>query len=1538
MEDGKPVCFLCPVGAMCGNGLCMLEGNNTDLCEEDGSRPEGGANWTQVEGVDQGRYTLIECEEGYVMVTEPSGLEGCFGCDTEAEYRINDENGCQVCPPGLECNGNSVFKPVVNESKWVVQVHIYRLVSCPSGYLLYAGEDGAFDATVQECIACGPGRECTNESCTSAQCSPCQPGHYKTAADSSPCLQCPVDTFRTGTAGDSCESCTVCPEHSSTRGAPGAVSEDACVCDDGFYKTKIGGLQSCVLCPVGALCPDEICVFEGNSSELCANDYSIPGGAVWTQTEGAGEGIYTLQSCAQGYVIRTEPEGMEGCFPCDTEGEYYVEQLIINSTSDSATGGCKTCPPGLVCSGNENVTKVIEDSKWSAVGDTLILESCPTHYYVYSGEGEGFDALSGEGGVLQPELQECVPCGAGYECKSEACVTCTPCSAGYYKGAAGAWECKPCPADTYLNASGAYDVGECIPCPPGSTTVREDGKTSVDACVCGDKQYMVVVDGNPTQCSKCPIGALCGDLTCALADFVGPEPTCADNTVLYGNWTKLSNGTFKLLTCPDDMEERDEPHDLQACTRCTRNEYYIKDLKECRECQPSLECRGDEVVVEKVNGSAVVLNEDYNYNLTFCPQGYFRSVEDEECLLCGTGQDCKVGGCTDVCADCLAGTYKASIGSFDCLDCPSNTYGPETGATSLERCLACPANSYNEPGEDALESCVCIDTMYPIWQNGSFLGCSNCPVGALCADSTCALANESLLCGGEEYVVGEWVKNETTGLFDLVECKPLEGYQIENEVHDEQQCIKCKPDEYIIDEAVDKCQECPPFLECNGSTVVDVAVVGSNVSTTGYGTYTLIYCPDGYSLQKTEYGDECIACPPGYECPDGGCADDACTACEPGKYKSGHGTSGCAVCPINTYSNLVGADSSDDCTSCPPGTATLGVQGATSIEQCECITGYYWEEVCHGCPIGAMCPDGSCTLSGEVAPYNTCADGNTTLRGEWVKDAVGAEFTLVTCPDGFELRSKSNDYSFDLQECFECSSDEYILDQTYTCNECPRGLVCLDGHDEYEIITEGATWVAVNGLLTLTSCPEGYITVSVNNGNEDALQECVLCPAGADCHCPEGQPNCAKECTTTSGCDACTAGKYKDFVGFDECKECPLNTYSSAVGATSIDTCLACPAFSNTTGWGPDDISDCVCEDMYYRAVAADGSVTCVECPTGALCERNYYCSLRDFPNPECEGEPIVGEWVRDTETGIITLDSCPLGYSTKAEECVKCLTCADKGHEVEWCHDAQYILEPRFNNSCEFCPVGALCNGTGFQSVADEFGTSLDDMGAVWVDDGEGKNWLKSCPIGWRLINTTGYLNQECDRCPEGMYIARSDDPNMECQICPEEHYCPNGGPPIRLFSVTAQIYLRGLNISQMDSIEDSELQSFFIALSKGSGAAYDFIDLYQTCNVGEDHVYNNIPTRDLIFLIDPDYRVSRNTVRLYNNIPTRDLIFLIDPDYRVSRNTVRLYNNIPTRDLIFLIDPDYRVSRNTVRLYYNNSGNRSVATALPFDWDAVG
>eukprot|EP01080_Neovahlkampfia_damariscottae_P009149 gene9149-1237_t len=85
------------------------------------------------------------------------------------------------------------------------------------------------------------------------------------------------------------------------------------------------------------------------------------------------------------------------------------------------------------------------------------------------------------------------------------------------------------------------------------------------------------------------------------------------------------------------------------------------------------------------------------------------------------------------CQNCSLGTYKPTIGLYQCLDCEKGSYGSISGSAT---CLKCPerSTSLNEGLKDVLD-CICDVGYYqnPGTYNDIIDKCNQCPEGAICS-------------------------------------------------------------------------------------------------------------------------------------------------------------------------------------------------------------------------------------------------------------------------------------------------------------------------------------------------------------------------------------------------------------------------------------------------------------------------------------------------------------------------------------------------------------------------------------------------------------------------------------------------------------------------------------------------------------------------------------------------------------------------------------------------------------------------------------
>ena len=344
----------------------------------------------------------------------------------------------------------------------------------------------------------------------------------------------------------------------------------------------------------------------------------------------------------------------------------------------------------------------------------------------------------------------------------------------------------------------------------------------------------------------------------------------------------------------------------------------------CQECPAGLKCFGNATIIPKPLkfGDAVwvienhaVSNFEKSYNLKFCPFGYYivgsiSAPGQLQCVACPAGFECVDPPCLGGCEKCKKGFYKASTFSFSyfvpkssfdnasgswlldwikepCYPCPVDTYRSLVGGTEVGACTKCPARSTTngKNGSLSVADCSCQSFYYRqgINYNGD-LTCGDCPQGCVCSsDRSCALAllpNTSIKVG------------------------------------DMQNSLKCP----------------------NPSDIV----VGTwqRIET---GEYSLIACPPGYTLQRSNLSaslSTCIKCPAGSYLLDRVISPSI--TCKP--------------CPI-------GAE-------CPGGNIVQALSGYWKMPSSRRESSSISSAVLYQCPIGACGANNSCN-NNRVGPVSS---------------------------------------------------------------------------------------------------------------------------------------------------------------------------------------------------------------------------------------------------------------------------------------------------------------------------------------------------------------------------------------------------------------------------------------------------------------------------------------------------------------------------------------------------------------------------------------
>jgi hypothetical protein len=189
--------------------------------------------------------------------------------------------------------------------------------------------------------------------------------------------------------------------------------------------------------------------------------------------------------------------------------------------------------------------------------------------------------------------------------------------------------------------------------------------------------------------------------------------------------------------------------------------------------------------------------------------------------------------------------------------------------------------------------------------------------------------------------------------------------------------------------------------------------------------------------------------------------------------------------------------------------------------------------------------------------------------------------------------------------------------------------------------------------------------VGCNFYSSDAQLQAVSKPLCVVSPCNPGEFR--EDCSEFSPglCAKCQQGKYAS--GNDKCSECARGKYSAAIGQISEDTCLVCPANSDSPA-GSGAVSDCMCNAGFTWAfipgnVSASG--TCQQCAEGkykaeagnAACSDcgsgKYSTVVGATAEEECKSCPMNSDSPRGSSVASDCL--CKAGYYKGSGACAQC-------------------------------------------------------------------------------------------------------------------------------------------------------------------------------------------------------------------------------------------------------------------------------------------
>ena len=1224
-------------------------------------------------------------------------------------------------------------------------------------------------------------------------CEKCAKGKYQENTQKSSCDDCPAGTEGIDPGLDNqdfCEpcsagkfsvsgssACTQCPDHSNSEeksqskeycrcnsGFTGPNGGNCTACEAGFYK-NISGSDNCTACTAGTYNVNKA----SNSSEDCipcvAGKYSASGASECTacpddSTSPLGSTNITDCTCLPGY---TGTNG-ENCTPCDA-GQYknisgsasctscdkgkYNPRIAMNSSD-----ACLDCEIGEYGEneGSSNCTSCPSDSTTIEKASTDSSDCLCDAGYQTLNDGGCEPCLPGTSKNGTGSIKPCAVCEVGKFANDMAATHCEDCAVGTYTNDTNSSECQTCGRGEYQNLTGQIECRpctpgrfaanngseECSPCEPGSFSNAFNASTCI-ACQPGEFQNLEA----QTECNECEKGTFSSQPNAKECEDCEPgefqrnkkQTTCvpcrAGTFALSGGSTECKDcdaGKFANLTgmsecfscepgkfqkhirkdyCDDcPMDTYSDVYGAQTCTDCMNNSDTLN--KTGSSSRAACSCVASYFLLNNV---CEACSYDSQVDCSQCPLGMFKNNEDR-CMPCPIGSYGGGGNATE-CTQCGMGQTTEREGTTNFTQCVCDLgYGGST-------CTACPAGTFKPTLGGA--------------------NCTLCPADTYRRETGATQSTQCLSCMDNSF--------SERGSTNKIQCQCNAGFTGPNG----EPCRSCKAGKYKAETGPAACTNCArgTFNTHNASRSEAACLSCPFFSNSSLGSTSIVNC----------------SCNPGFTGPNG----QNCSACQPGTFKNVSGHATCKSCPVNTYQPVFGAAQLSDCLTC--GFSSVSLAGSSNRSDCLCAKGH--TEAAHGecqaCERGTFKPHrgnmpctncSAGTFLGETGGFMT---GNCSVCETNTFSHAGA-VSCEKCP----ANTSSPRNSSSVSSC-QCN-------QGYTGPDGGLCMACAVGTFKDSVGSakcsncSAGTFLAVLGGTASTNCSD----CRENTYSLAGAATCILCPGNTSSRA--GSPGiqsckCMPGYTGPDGglCVACAVGKYKEFNGSAECRNCSAGMYLNARGGIKDTNCFECPRDTyslqgsaqceNCPGNSTSDaqsptLSSCECNAGY---TGLDGG-TCTPCSKGtyklhlgaATCEP---CAAGKYLN-ELGGthESNCSACGRDTYSPIASSEcfSCPSNSASP-----------EQSTEASNCQCNQGYTGPD-GGACEPCEAGKFKSSIGSHScTACISGTYLNRTGATR------QSQCTACPYGSTSNPGSGNIT-DC-QCQRGYQGNRDGEP---CEECPPNTY----------------------------------------------------------------------------------------------------------------------------------------------------------------------
>ena len=300
-------------------------------------------------------------------------------------------------------------------------------------------------------------------------------------------------------------------------------------------------------------------------------------------------------------------------------------------------------------------------------------------------------------------------CDAGYTGPANSC---TACAAGTYKATTGSAACDNCAAGTYSAAdaspfctncaAGKFSAATAQTSSAACTNCAEGLKSKAGATIC------TVCENQVWPCGMDCYGPWGGDIC-----YKCPEHTTTAYSGPDANYVHeclCKSGSFHDgPTCTKCAPGKVSSYGDFECGACEAGKYSNAAATACMNCVAGTYSTAASVCTN-CPAFSTSLSASTSISSCACNSGYDAFTVGKydmsgsfscQASLCNAGYTGPAGSCTA----CAAGKYKPLSGSEVCTNCVAGTYSGSTAQTSEDTCTNCPAGKFS----DVVGATTCFD-------------------------------------------------------------------------------------------------------------------------------------------------------------------------------------------------------------------------------------------------------------------------------------------------------------------------------------------------------------------------------------------------------------------------------------------------------------------------------------------------------------------------------------------------------------------------------------------------------------------------------------------------------------------------------------------------------------------------------------------------------------------------------------------------------------------------------------------------------------